>query len=186
MELSQAHQLALRLMTEFGLFDKGWTFQWDNAPVRFGCCHIRRKLITLSRELVSRNDQVQVEDTIRHEIAHALCPPKTGHSPVWKAMCKRTGANPVRCYDSDQVDRVEGDWVATCHGCGRTHTKFRRPKRELWCAHKDCKRQNPPPYGQRLNDLCKLQWRNKNAPQPPAPPRSAIEAMKAQLRKEEQ
>ena len=218
MLLADAEKLAVELMREFGLIsdsrpenlpvfgwgakfhrvsdDTNWRFEFDDAVRRFGACHWNTHKITLSRELVLRNEREKVEDTIRHEIAHALCTPPTRgyrgerrerHGAEWKQMCKRTGAKPERCYDSDEVDRVEGDWQATCRGCGRVHHKFRRPKRDLYCAAKDCKRQNPPEWGQgRFNPICKLVWRHKDAlPDPSeAQRRKAIEAMKARFAQE--
>jgi len=172
-------------MAQFGL--SVWRFEFDDAVRRFGCCHRSyfSPKITLSRELTLRNEQPEVEDTIRHEIAHALCEPRQGHGDAWKAMCKRTGAKPVRCYTHDNVDAPTGDWQAICGGCGRLHHKFRRPKRDRWCAAKDCRMKNPPEYGQgRFNDICKLVFRHVNAlPEANfAEKRKAIEAMKAQMR----
>lgn len=201
MNLADAEKLALELMREFKLIDpqrkhglpqfsRDWRFEFDNAKRRFGCCHRTDLKITLSRELVKRNDREQVEDTIRHEIAHALAPSRSGHGPAWKEMCARTGANPERFYD-ETVDTPKGDWTATCGGCGREHHKFRKPRGERFCAAKDCRMKNPPEYGQgRFNLICKLVWRHKNA-LPEAVPnaemhRKAIEAMKAQLRAAEQ
>jgi hypothetical protein len=208
MQLADAEKLALELMGQFGLLPR-WKFEFDDAVRRFGCCH-RKGLyrfgstdelaaggkITLSRALVLRNERADVEDTIRHEIAHALCPPKAGHGPLWKSMCKRTGAKPERCYDHEEVDAPEGDWSATCGVCGVVHYKFRRPKRELWCGRKECKAMMVP-YIPGLNGglhpLRKLVFKHKNAidltpaPTPSAAERrAAIEAMKAQLRTAEQ
>jgi len=185
MELNAAQQLASRLLSEFGLAQQGWIFDWDDAKRRFGSCSHRRKTITLSRVLTLRNEPKQVEDTIRHEIAHALCDAKEHHGPAWKAMCVRVGANPERCFDSEEVDTPMGDWRATCGGCGRVHHKFRRPKRDLWCAYRDCKRDNPAPFGQRFNPACKLNFKHVNAIDITKPSREAIEAMKAQLRQEQ-
>lgn len=188
MQLADAEKLALELMKQFGLLPE-WRFEFDDAQRRFGCCHrgFDRK-ITLSRELTTRNEREQVEDTIRHEIAHALCPPKTGHGEAWKKMCKTTGANPERCYDSDEVDAPKGDWSATCGICGVVHYKFRRPKRELWCSRKECKAMMVPyvPGADRgFHPLRKLVFKHKNALPVPTPSRAAIDAMKAHLRQQE-
>jgi predicted SprT family Zn-dependent metalloprotease len=206
MLLADAEKLANELMAQFGLTPV-WHFEFDEAVRRFGACHWNTHKITLSRELTLRNEREKVEDTIRHEIAHALCKaPIIGrgwldldygrrrgvrrerHGAEWKRMCKITGAKPERCYSHDDVDAPKGDWTATCRGCGRVHHKFRQPKRELYCAAKDCKRQNPPEWGQgRFNPICKLVWRHKNAlPDPSeAQRKKAIEAMKARLRAQE-
>ncbi len=201
MELQVAEQLAKRLMVEFGLGK--WIFEWDNAKRRFGSCCTATMRITLSQELTLRNEQSQVEDTIRHEIAHALAGSGHGHDEEWKRQCAVTGANPKRCYDSTEVDSPKGDWQATCGVCGKVHTKFRRPKRDLWCADKECKRM-PVPYiagaDKRLHPLRKLVWRHKNAvdiyPQHVldiadqkgvgVSRRVVIDAVKAQLRREQE
>jgi predicted SprT family Zn-dependent metalloprotease len=191
MELHDAEQLAIRLMKEFGLAST-WRFEFDNAKSRFGCCHRSQNLISLSRILTEKNVQAEVEDTIRHEIAHALCPPREGHGEVWKAMCRRVGARPVRCYSSKVVDAPEGDWRATCGVCGKIHYKFRRPTRELWCADKECKRMSVPYVpgaDRRLHPARKLVWRHKDAIEVVVSPdakRAAVEAMKAQLRREQE
>lgn len=197
MELQAAQQLAIDLMKQFGIAST-WRFEFDNAKTRFGCCHKHQFLITLSRELVLRNEQPEVEDTIRHEIAHALVKtPSTYtfgrrgrakrdiHGADWKAMCKITGAKPERCYTHEDVETVEGDWQAICAGCGKKHTMHRRPKRELFCSAKYCKAKHG-----RLAPIQKLEWRHKNAPTPAVnvfeARRAAVEAMKAQLRKEQE
>ena len=100
MLLADAEKLALKLMGEFGLIAKGFTFEFDEAEKRFGCCHrkITRRYkgdgqfetvhtpggrITLSRKLTMLNDVEKVEDVIRHEIAHGLCGPREGHGDEW-------------------------------------------------------------------------------------------------------
>jgi predicted SprT family Zn-dependent metalloprotease len=201
MLLADAEKLAKELMAQFGLIDprghmydadhRDWRFEFDNAVRRFGRCNYSAHKITLSRELVSRNDREQVEDTIRHEIAHALCKPpirvrgqkQESHGAEWKAMCAVTGAKPERCYDHEEVDAPRGDWTATCRGCGAVFHKFRLPKRDRWCAHKDCVRKHG-----RLTPIQKLVWRHKDAlPDPSeAQRRKAIEAIKAALKREQE
>ena len=198
MLLADAEKLAKELMAQFGLSD--WIFQFDNGKRRFGSClhnsgwRAMRLLgtakgrITLSRELTLLNDRAEVEDTIRHEIAHALAGHKAGHGPEWKAVCLHTGAKPVRCYDHQDVNAPKGDWRATCRVCGRLYTKFRRPKRDLWCGDKKCKMKFLP-YMEgagRFHPERKLIFRHKNALPEAAPNpeqrRKAVEAMKARLR----
>ena len=214
MLLADAETLALKLMREFGLIRdvqigdwQNFTFEFDNAPVRFGCCHrmITRRYrgdgqfetvhkpggrITLSRELVLRNNVAQVEDVIRHEIAHGLCGPKAGHGVEWKRMCKKTGANPERCYDSDEVEGVDAPYTAECAVCGEEYRRFKLPKGDRWCNNKECKHKLLPYVpGQEtgsFHPMRKLIWRHKDAPVPkPEDKRAAIEAMKALLKGEQ-
>jgi len=65
-----ARILAVTLMQQHGLV--GWTFKFDHARRRFGCCNFTRRTISLSRPLTFLNDDAEVRDTILHEIAHAL------------------------------------------------------------------------------------------------------------------
>jgi predicted SprT family Zn-dependent metalloprotease len=159
MELEHAEQLAWQLMREFGLTVNGWMFYWDDAVRRFGSCSQSRRRITLSRTLTLMNTQAEVEDTIRHEIAHALAPPKAGHGRLWKLQCIITGANPKRCYDSADVSQPQGDWSATCPCCKRTYYKFRQPRKTkpVSCA-RCCREHN---HG-RFTMAYQLVYRHKN------------------------
>ena len=70
-----------------------------------------RKEIRLSNKLINLNKGIptfkkQLEDTIRHEFAHALdweWHKGWGHGDSWKACCELVGANPERCYNADYV-----------------------------------------------------------------------------------
>jgi hypothetical protein len=62
MNLADAKQLAIALMKADGLFPH-WTFAFDRAIRRFGCCNERKKLITLSAHLTEMNSEADVRDT---------------------------------------------------------------------------------------------------------------------------
>jgi len=120
--------LARQLMNLHGLHD--WRFGWDRAKRRAGCCKHSQKLITLSGYYVTRNTDKpdDVKDTILHEIAHALAGPRKGHGAEWKAICRKIGARPVRCYDSEKIVMPKGKWVAVCGDCKKVFHRHRRPK----------------------------------------------------------
>ncbi len=121
---------ARQLMNQHGLGH--WTFEYDRAKRRAGCCKHRRQTITLSYHFVCRNSDDEIKDTILHEIAHALAGPKVGHGPAWKAICRRIGAKPVRCYDSAKVDMPKGRYKAVCGGCQKVFHRHRRPRVGRW------------------------------------------------------
>lgn len=134
MNARDAESLALDLMAEFGLTDDGWSFRFDAAKIRFGVCRRKRNRytgeyvlqeITLSRALTLANDAATVEETLRHEIAHALAPVNAAHGPAWVDACKLTGATPVRCY-GDDVKPARGMWIFRCEGCGIEGRRARR------------------------------------------------------------
>ena len=128
MNTLQAKKLAINLLDEHGLLDKGWSFEFDTAKRRFGVCRYESKVIGLSKPLTMANDLVQVKDTILHEIAHALCPGH-GHDSVWKKMCVEIGAKPERCYTAEDTNMIAGKYRAVCGGCGKEHTRHKRVPR---------------------------------------------------------
>src|SRR5262249_45335961 len=84
-------------------------------------------VIELSVYFVELNDAEAIRDTILHELAHALAGRggEYGHGPLWKEIALRIGARPTSCSAGKQMP---GDWQAKCNGCGRVHTRFRKPK----------------------------------------------------------
>ena len=133
MNLFAARHLAITLMADHNLV--GWSFTFDHARRRFGSCRFREKRITLSRHLTFLNTEEQVRDTILHEIAHALCP-RDGHGAAWKEMCRRIGAKPERCYQSEDVvtpPRRPAPWKIGCPRCGWWTDRHKRTNRKLVC-----------------------------------------------------
>ncbi len=128
MDINIISCVAKRLLEEYGLLQKGWTFQWDNAKRRAGLCCYRKKTIQLSRDYTKLNivnNLDDVIDTILHEIAHAIVGPGKSHGPEWKDVAKQVGARPTACYDANTIEMPKGRLVANCRGCGKV---FRRHK----------------------------------------------------------
>ncbi len=113
MELHDAQALALRLMTEHGLTDDGWTFTFDKATSRMGVCKFGPKRISLSRHYTEHATVEQVTDTILHEIAHALVGPydsrgkRIGHGWQWKVKARALGATPKACGRNPYLESAE-------------------------------------------------------------------------------
>ena len=131
----QVREFAEMKLKEHQLND--WRFEWDKAGVRFGCCHYRTKRITISLKLTKINKMEQCQDTVLHEIAHALAP-KDHHGRIWHMMCCKVGAEPRRCYDHKEVQAVESKYVTYCTNCSYTHPRYRKPPanaRPAACSH---------------------------------------------------
>ena len=126
MNLHEARTLANELLLKFHLSD--WRFKFDRSVKRFGQCDYRTKTISLSRHLTLINSQEHIEDTIRHEIAHAMAGQHAGHGRQWKMMAINCGAKPERCYDAQAVKGVDRKWIGTCPKCGLQVKKHRRTK----------------------------------------------------------
>jgi predicted SprT family Zn-dependent metalloprotease len=123
-------------MKEYGLSQDGWTFSYDQHQTRFGAAHYSPKQITMSLYLVYMNERSEVEETIRHEIAHALLGPGYGHSHAWKVVAKLVGSTGSRCYSHENVLSPKGRLTATCSTCSRIYHRHRQVKRnrKLFCG----------------------------------------------------
>ena len=135
MDLKKAETLARELMDSHGLHD--WTFKFDRAQFRLGQCSSYYKVIQLSKIYVEYNKKSLVQDTILHEIAHALVGCHHGHNDVWKAAAASIGARPVRCKELDIIKRPPSKYYAICPSCGYEHEAHRmgkRMKRGLMCC----------------------------------------------------
>lgn len=143
MRLNDAGTLALSLMDQHGLLNKGWHFEFDRAVKRFGCCHYKTKTISLSKQLVQLNDAAQCTDTILHEIAHALVGRGQGHNRVWQRKAIEIGCNGQRCYDVTTVTRPKLPYKLVCPTCGVSTTRARKPSPTLACGRCCAGKYNP-------------------------------------------
>lgn len=133
MDLIAAKNIANELMQKHGLIADGWTFGYDNAKMRLGVCRFRTKKINMSRLYTINSNEVEVKDTILHEIAHALVGPVVKHGWIWKMKARELGAEPSLA--SSTVKALEGIYKTSC-SCGIKHATFhRRPRKQRHCRN---------------------------------------------------
>ena len=116
--LREVERTAKELMTrhqEGGALSSGWSFGFDLAPARAGVCRYREKRIDLSVSYCLAATRADIEDTVLHEIAHAIVGPKHNHDAVWKAKAREIGCLGERCH---RVQHSVPRWVGEC-GCGQ-------------------------------------------------------------------
>jgi len=114
--------LARSEMDKNGLID--WKLDLDNAKVRAGACFFREKKISFSRNFIKNANDLEIYDTILHEIAHALVGPEHGHGIVWKNMAKRLGCSAKRCHSLEFSDYK---WIRYCkNSCWEQKTHRRK------------------------------------------------------------
>lgn len=145
MTLVEINNLAFRRLYEHGL--NNWKFKWDNAKRRFGCCDHYNKTITLSKILSLQRTYEQINDTILHEIAHALVGPNHGHDKVWKQKAIEIGCNGERC--GEEI-KIKGKYTLICDHCGRENPMFRKPKLSYSCGRCCTSRKYDPKFKMRL------------------------------------
>lgn len=148
MLISEVEILAKGLMNGHGL--SHWRLEFDRCVKRFGCCKHGSRVISLSIPLCSINDFASVEDTILHEIAHALVGAGHGHDWVWKNKCIEIGCKPIRCYggDGDDTRVVPLRYKAECGGCGVIHYKTRY--KEMIGRKRSCRCQSHISWDKRI------------------------------------
>jgi predicted SprT family Zn-dependent metalloprotease len=113
------------LLTQYRLTHADWKFEIDNAQQRMGCCQYKRKVISFSKHFIY-SDWSEIEDTLLHEVAHALVGRGHGHDEVWKSMAARLGAKPEACYTDDEVvNSAQHNYLIKCTGCPRKWKRFR-------------------------------------------------------------
>ena len=111
MNLQSAKALTEDLMEKHGLFEQGWQFQWSASNTFNGEVFYAEKLLVLSTRLTSVNSPEVVENTIRHELAHALLGPGYGHGPVWRAKAAELGAAPTAKCRNGRRAKLLGNLV---------------------------------------------------------------------------
>lgn len=117
MKTNEAKTLARELLDQYGLQD--WRFKIDTRPkMRLGQCRYTKREIAVSA-WVFRLRPDDVEDTLRHELAHALAWTRdgaSGHGWRWKKWCRTVGANPNRLAEPGAAP--ERKYTLTCAKCG--------------------------------------------------------------------
>ena len=126
-EVEDRAQKLLERHRRVGGLDAGWTFGFDLSPVRAGICRYARKRIELSVSYCLRATRTQIEDTLLHEIAHAIVGQGHHHDTVWQAKAREIGCSGERCHE---VTHSVPHWVGTC-GCGQRWFR-RRLHRRMW------------------------------------------------------
>jgi len=136
----EIQKMAYALFEQYDL--KDWTFQFDNAKVRFGLCDLKTKTISMSKKLVSLNEEKDIVDTLLHEMAHAVT--SCGHNRKWRHTAILMGCNGKRCYSSNEIVKPKPKFIGTCPQCETKINRYNKTKsmNNISCK-KCCKQYNP-------------------------------------------
>jgi len=122
------------LMKKHGLLELGWKYKFDQAKERFGLCNFENKFISISELICLLNEGVNfpaIEDTILHEIAHALTFNQYGatvksHGKEWKRIAREIGCNANVFFSLDEIIVPETEFKYKCPECGYTYGRHRK------------------------------------------------------------
>jgi SprT protein len=129
MDLGEAEVLAKDLLN---IYVPKYRFRWMNEKTVNGRCFWNTNIIELSRPLTQLRTKAAVENTIMHEIAHALTP-GDHHGAKWQNQMRKFGLKPERC-SSDDVDRSSiSNWEAVCKGCKEKFHMIRKARQSKMC-----------------------------------------------------
>ncbi len=145
--LEEVKRIAITALSAYHLDRQGWSFAWDRARRRFGCCNYLRRQITISKPLARINTLDACRDTVLHEIAHALAGRDAGHGPAWVRACLRVGARPERCYTPADVTTPPSRYVRYCPSCFQARPMHRRSRKQYACGP-CCKKHNRGRYSE--------------------------------------
>lgn len=136
------------------LFDLGWRFEFNDRKRAAGLCSFRSKTIYISKWLLEQNlnKGLEFENTLRHEIAHALDFKMRGtsdHSKVWKAVARVVLCTAERCYTSEQISiTATTKYTLVCDTCNKKTPSHKVKKRKTACG-KCCNEHNFGRYSEK-------------------------------------
>lgn len=90
---------------------QGWKFAWARGKNTAGTCHHAKRLITLSKPIAELSTMSQVEQTIYHEIAHAIAGHGAGHGPYWLKIAQSIGYQAGQYHEGPTPPP---QWLGTC------------------------------------------------------------------------
>ena len=137
---------AQNLMKEYGLSD--WKLELMNGRRVKGQVAIKKnlskseKIIRLSRFHILHNTQEEMENTVRHEIAHAIDfnrRGKSSHDQTWKLIAQEVGAVPkASCNINKNPLDMPHKYEYVCLHCGWRTPRYRKRARRNTPLCPDC------------------------------------------------
>lgn len=81
------------------LHNEGWVYKPIKRKRCLGCCKYSKKEICITTAFAIKAEAKDLDDTILHEIAHALAGYDAKHGLLWKAIASKIGATPKACSE---------------------------------------------------------------------------------------
>ena len=118
-----------------------WKLSWNKRKGALGLCKYSEKTIEISAYMIWGNASKEVlNNTIRHEFAHALTPGHH-HDKVWKYVAVKLGCDGQRCSsDNTLIKAAPRRYEIKCKQYGESHFSMKRHNRpgiqkmNKWCC----------------------------------------------------
>ena len=144
----------------YNLNELGWKFKgFDRSVRRLGVCSygVRGKFIGLSKKMTELRSREEVEQTIRHEIAHAIDVEIRGtsdHSWRWVNIASQCGYNGQKQSKVSDAAKVKAyNWIAFCENHGIIGGWTRKPKNNKLCSKCSCRIEILKPTDEKVVNL---------------------------------
>jgi predicted SprT family Zn-dependent metalloprotease len=132
--LDNIEKLGRELLDSNGLYD--WKIDFCNAKQIRGKAILSKKKILISRiHALYEMDRDAIEDTILHEIAHALDYERRGlsnHDAHWKKIALSIGCIPKGSGHPESLSDFKRKqlcrWICKCPNCGKQDYRYSRRK----------------------------------------------------------
>lgn len=119
-----------------------WVFKWDHAKLRLGCCNYRKQTISLSRHHIEGQTVEQMQETIMHEIAHALTP-GNGHGKLWQRKMRQFGLKPEVTGKSTVSPPHSWEIVDPTDNNAVVAKYYRKPRTDLHSLYRKGRKSRP-------------------------------------------
>lgn len=132
----------------------GWKFEFNTRKRAAGLCSKGKKTIYISKWLLDQNlhKSLEFENTLRHEIAHALefeIRGASDHGRLWKFIARQVLCTAERCFTSEQIGVTETTkYTLICDTCGKKQPRHKVMKKQMACG-KCCRELNFGRYSEK-------------------------------------
>jgi predicted SprT family Zn-dependent metalloprotease len=89
--------------------------------------------IELNQSYIENGNEIDITDTIIHEIAHGITPPGAHHGYAWKINAISLGAIPNR---AKETGLIKGMHMYVCFLCGKYAMRYNNSSRFINANHK--------------------------------------------------
>lgn len=118
-----------------------WTVKLNNAKRSLWLCDETKKELRFSKFFIENNSDIEIKETLIHEVAHALAWNDKKHWPKWIQMAKLLGLKNPEQFNRTAV-QAEWKYLMICPWCDAKHYFYKKPKKNWKACYECCVKYN--------------------------------------------